>query len=90
MTDEQHTAQIKSFAEELNKLAHSKPLAPDPEDRDMDQVFSLGWLFRLVPCLCPHNTEVLERLVLALLDLQDKSREAHEPANEGRPTSATH
>jgi hypothetical protein len=43
-----------------------------------------AYLFRLIPSLCQHNISGLNRLVMVVLDLQEK--EAGDYEHEERPT----
>jgi hypothetical protein len=47
----------------------------DEDDREFDEYYDLGNLFRLIPSsLCPHNISGLYRLLTALLDRNKEKR----------------
>jgi DNA-directed RNA polymerase len=70
MNDEQHHAAIESIAAELFRLAHSRELAADEQDRRIDADMALAFFCRAMPQLCNHDLIALADIVCALLGLE--------------------
>lgn len=79
MTDEKQDAALKSLADEFFRLSHTIRLADNEEDREIDECYELGHLFRLMPLLCAHNIVGLNHFTMVLLNLQDRQAIEVEP-----------
>ena len=68
-------ASFKSLADELSRLSDAQALAPTEHQRNLDENWDLAFLFRLIPSLCQHHLAGLNRVIMALLDLQEHEAE---------------
>jgi hypothetical protein len=72
MNEAQHRAAIRSIATELHRLAHSKELPADADERDCETALDLGHLMTLIPQLCQFSISGLLDLVFALRDAEEE------------------
>jgi hypothetical protein len=62
-------------------LSHAQALAPTEHQHNLDENWDLAYLFKAIPTLCQHNLAALNRLLMALLDLQDEGGEELHPTH---------